>query len=75
MSFDKKDLEAINKMFNTLSKAKWDSLDGNDIIEIHNSFIGLRKLEEKIKQGLEPKPAPASSVEISQSVKKSKKDK
>lgn len=60
MDFDKKDLEAVQKVFTALSKAKWDGLDGNAIIEIHNSFVLLRKLEEKIKQGLE-NPAPVSS--------------
>lgn len=47
---DKKDLETIEKVFSALSKAKWDNLDGNGIIEIHGAFIALRKLEEKIKQ-------------------------
>ena len=61
--FDKKDLETVTKVFNALSKAKWDSLDGNGIIEIHSAFVQLKKLEEKIKQGLEnPAPAPSSVV-------------
>jgi hypothetical protein len=54
MGFDKKDLETIAKVFAALSKAKWDSLDGNAIIEIHGTFVALRKLEEKIKEGVNP---------------------
>lgn len=47
---DSKDLETIERIFSALSKAKWDNLDGNSIIEIHGAFVALRKLEEKIKQ-------------------------
>ena len=50
---DKKDLLTIEKVFAALSKAKWDGLDGNAIIEIHTAFVLLRKLEEKIKQEVE----------------------
>jgi len=52
MVYDKKDLDTLTKTFNALSKAKWNDLDGNAIIEIHNTFIALKKLEDKIKQGL-----------------------
>jgi hypothetical protein len=58
--FDKKDLELINSIFETLSKAKWDGLDGDAIIKIHNSFVGLRKLEEKVKQSMAGDKTPAS---------------
>lgn len=63
MSFDDKDLDSIAKVFAALSKAKWNDLDGNSIIEIHNSFICLRKLEDKIKQSIkEPAPVLAEPV-------------
>ncbi len=60
MSFDNRDLTTVEKIFAALSKAKWDGLDGNAIIEIHTAFILLKSLEEKIKRELEETPAPVT---------------
>lgn len=73
MSYDKKDLEAVTKVFSALSKAKWDGLDGNAIIEIHTTFVSLKKLEDKIKQGLES--APVSKDPIVEEPKKATRKK
>jgi hypothetical protein len=62
MKVEKKDLETLTKVFGALSKAKWDGLDGNAIIEIHSCFVSLKKLEDRMKQELET-PAPVSSQE------------
>lgn len=64
--FDQKDLEAIEDVLFALNKAKYSEVDGNDIIRIYKSFVGLNKLASKIKQELEaPKkqPAPVPSQE------------
>ena len=57
--YDKKDLELVKKTFEILNKAKWDGVDGDFMISSTHVFVGLKKLEDKIKQGLEAKPAPA----------------
>lgn len=60
MSFDQKDLETINRLFELLNKAKWDGVDGDFMVKATHTFVALRKLEEKLKQGL-AKPTPVSS--------------
>jgi hypothetical protein len=51
---DKKDLEAVEKVFELLSKAKWDNVDGDFIINNYFVLANFKKLEDKIKKILDP---------------------
>lgn len=73
--YERKDLEVIKKTFEILNKAKWDGVDGDFMINSTQVFVSLKKLEDKIKQGLEAKPALApeqAPIEDKKSSKKSK---
>jgi hypothetical protein len=52
LEVNEKDLKAIKEAFFVFEKAKFDGLDGNDIVRIYKAFINLQALENKVREKL-----------------------
>jgi uncharacterized membrane-anchored protein len=71
---EKKDVETIAKIFELLSKAKWDHVDGDFIINNFHLLVEFRKFEEKVKKIVnEVKPQIVEKPKRTR-IKKEKKD-
>ena len=74
MKINKEDLIVVSEIFKTLDKAKFNDMDGDDIISVYRSFVNLRKLEDKLSKIIqEQEEAEVKKASASKSKKKTKK--